>query len=163
MKIMKNILKITMLFILLAGFTSCSNDDDQVYNDTTLEANYINVAGTWMLTEWLGEPLQEGRLCYLELNRRERTFVMYDNSGSMTMRKLSGSFSISKDENDTSIDLISGSYDYGMGDWRNVYRLKVYENKMVWTVQDDLTDISVYERCNEIPEDVINSATGGVN
>ncbi len=152
---MKSILKIMMLFALLVGFTSCSNDDEPGYTDPSLEASNITVAGTWELTEWLGEPLTDGLYCYITLDRKEKTYVMYENMGSMTARKKTGNYTISKDENDETIDLITGDYDYGNGEWNNVYKLKVYKDKMIWTVYEDDSDVSVYTRVNKVPEDII--------
>lgn len=151
---MKTIFKITMFFALLLIATACSNNDEPVMGNLPLEATYTNVAGTWELTNWNGEPLAEGLYCYLELDRRSQSFVIYDNMNSMYANKLTGTFTLAKDKKDETVDLISGKYDYDGGSWSNVYQIVLFEGRMEWTVQGDATDVSIYERCNEIPEDI---------
>ncbi len=141
-----------MLFTLLLSIVACSNDDDKVFEEAALEASYINIAGTWGLTEWNGQTI-ENIYTYITFDRREHTFVMYQNMDSMYAREITGSFTISKDENDESIDLISGDYDYDNGKWNNTYEIKIYKDRMVWTVVGDASDVSVYTRC-ELPTDL---------
>ena len=146
---MKNIFRIAMLFTLLLSTAACSNsNDNKVFEEAALEASYINIAGTWGLTEWNGQSI-ETIYTYITFDRRERTFVMYQNMDSMYPRKITGSFSLSKDENDESIDLISGDYDYDNGKWNNTYEIKIYKEKMIWTVVGDASDVSVYTRSEE--------------
>lgn len=142
---MKNILKITLLLSLIFSTVACSSDDNTDYNDASLDVNYLNVSGTWALTEWNGEAI-DNIYCYLVLDRKEKTFVMYQNMDSMTPRKLTGTFTLSKDKNDETIDLISGVYDFGNGKWNNDYIIQVYKDKMIWTVSNDPSDVSVYTR-----------------
>ncbi|MGL4519039.1 MAG: lipocalin family protein [Phocaeicola sp.] len=156
---MKTFFKIMMFFSLLFTATACSNSDEPVIENMPIEATYANVAGTWELTSWNDAPLAEGLYCYLEFNRKDRTFVIYDNMNSMVAHKQTGSFTIAKDPKNEKIDLISGRYDYDGGKWSNVYQLVVFENQMNWTVQGDLSDVSIYERCNEIPAEVLNGTS----
>jgi len=153
---MKNIFKTILIFAIVIAATACSNDDEPKIVELPLEATYANVAGTWQLTSWNGKPLAEGLYCYLELNRKEQTFVVYDNMNSMYAHKLTGIFTIAKDPKDEKLDIISGLYDYDGGSWSNQYQLLVYAQRMEWTVQTDLTDVSVYERCPVIPEAVVS-------
>ena len=53
---MKTIFRIMVLFMLLFNFSACS-DDEEVFVVPTLEVNYANLNGTWMLTEWNGQPI----------------------------------------------------------------------------------------------------------
>ncbi len=150
---MKNIFKLTMLLSLIFVSVACSNnDDDKVFQEVTLEANYINIAGTWGLTEWNGEKI-ETIYNYITFDRREKTFVMYQNMDSMYAREITGSFTLSKDADDNSVDIISGVYDYQNGAWNNQYEIKIYADRMVWTVVGDASDVSVYTRC-ELPSDL---------
>ena len=56
--------------------------------------------------------------------------------------------------------VIRGSYDYGAGDWAHRYIVTDFtETSMVWTAKDDRSDISVYERCDGIPEDITGGKT----
>lgn len=159
---MKKTFNIMMLFALLVSVAACSKGKDEPIVDLPLEATYTNVAGTWMLTSLNDAPLTEGLYCYIELNRKDRTFVTYDNLGSMYANRLTGTYELGTDKKDSSIDLISGKYDFGWGSWNNVYQVVVYEERMVWSVQGG-TEVSVYERCAEIPEDVKNGTVRSVS
>lgn len=77
----KFIFRIMMCISLLAMTTACSKDEEApvVYQ----EVNYATMNGTWMLTEFNGAPLQEGQYVYITFNRKEHTFEMYENMGSM--------------------------------------------------------------------------------
>lgn len=156
---MKNIFKIVLFLSIVIAATACSNDDEPKIVEQPLEVTYANVAGTWQLTNWNGKPLVDGLYCYIELNRKEQTFVIYDNMNSMFAHKLTGSFTLAKDENDESIDIISGAYDYDGGSWSNSYQLQVFAQRMTWTVLTDHTDVSLYERCPAIPDNVLNGVS----
>lgn len=150
---MKKIFNLMMIFSFLLCVTACSTSEDAPVVEMPLEATYSNVAGTWQLTNWNGAPLNEGLYCYMELDRKNQTFVIYDNMDSMYDKKMTGSYKLSKDKNDENVDLISGEYAFGFGTWNNVYQIVVFEERMEWTVQGDATDVSIYERCAEIPEE----------
>ena len=147
---MKTLFRIMALFMLLFNFSACS-DDEEVSVVPTLEVNYANLNGTWMLTEWNGQPISEGTYCYIDFNRREHTFKMYQKFDSMYARCITGEFTLEKD--DELGDIISGTYDYGMGDWNNSYIITdlLEAGSMVWTVKGDNTDVCKYERCDEVP------------
>ena len=70
-------------------------------------------------------------------------------------RHITGSFAIKNDPYQGYI--ISGSYDYGMGDWNQSYLVTrlLKSGSMIWTAKDDVTDISRYERCNEVPAEIL--------
>lgn len=154
---MKTILRVMTLCVLLIGFQSCSDDD----NNTplpSLEVNYANIAGTWMLAEWNnGEPVPEGTYCYIYFDRRDKVFKMYQKFDSMYAKCITGEYSI---EEDVYLGyIIDGEYDYGNGDWNNSYIVtNLYEFSMVWTAKNDKSNVCKYVRCDEIPQDVIDEA-----
>ena len=73
-------------------------------------------------------------------------------------RKLTGRFAIETDEELGAI--IYGNYDYSAGDWQHRYIVTDFsKTQMIWTAKDDRSDISVYERCDGIPEDITGGKT----
>ena len=94
---MKTLFRIMALFMLLFNFSACS-DDEEALEVPTLEVNYANLHGTWMLTEWNGQPISEGTYCYIDFNRREHTFKMYQKFDSMYARCITGEFTLEKDD-----------------------------------------------------------------
>ena len=52
------------------------------------------------------------------------------------------------------------NYDYSAGDWQHRYIVTDFsKTQMIWTAKDDRSDISVYERCDGIPEDITGGKT----
>ena len=73
-------------------------------------------------------------------------------------RKLTGRFAIETDEELGAI--IYGNYDYSVGDWQHRYIVTDFsKTQMIWTAKDDRSDISVYERCDGIPEEITGGKT----
>ena len=69
-----------------------------------------------------------------------------------------GRFAIETDEELGAI--IYGNYDYSAGDWQHRYIVTDFsKTQMIWTAKDDRSDISVYERCDGIPEDITGGKT----
>lgn len=150
---MKSILKLAFVSLSIALLSACDNEKAHV-NPMEVTAN--NISGTWYLAEWNGQPLAEGSFVYIEFIRKDAKYVMYQNLDSFGTRKLTGRFAIDTDDELGAI--IRGSYDYGAGDWTHRYIVTdLTKDSMVWTAKDDRTDVSVYKRCDGIPEDV----TGG--
>ena len=118
-----------------------------------------NLHGTWKLVEWNnGEKVPEGTYCYIVFDRREQTYVMYQKFDSMYGRRITGSFKI---KNDPYLGyVISGDYDYNRGDWNQSYIVTrlLKSGSMVWTGKDDTADISRYERCVEVPAEIIKES-----
>jgi hypothetical protein len=72
----------------------------------------------------------------------------------MYARCITGEFFLEKD--DKWGDVINGTYDYGMGEWNNSYVITdlLESGSMIWTVRGDDSDISKYERCSKVPDDI---------
>lgn len=140
------------------AFVACSSDDDEP-EEPSLEVTPANLSGTWKLVEWNnGQPVPEGVYCYLVFNRREQTFDIYQKFDSMYGRHITGSFAIKQDPYLGYV--VSGSYDYGMGDWNQSYIVTrlVASGSMTWTAKDDNTDVCRYERCAEVPADIVKES-----
>ncbi len=155
---MKKFLKFAVLS--LAAITMCACDDDESYVDPGLEVTPHNLSGTWQLAEWQGAPLAEGSFVYIELTRKVQLFSMYQNLDSALPRELTGRFAITTDEALGSI--IMGQYDYGMGDWNHQYIVTDLDaDSMVWTAKDNPEDVSLYVRCESIPDEVTGDSGSG--
>jgi hypothetical protein len=154
---MKIILKILALSVLLIGFSACSDDED-VPVVPTLDVNYANLNGVWSLTEWNGNPMDGEIYCYIVFDRRNHTFKLYQKFDSMYARCITGEFQLEEDDDWGFV--ISGTYDYGMGDWNHEYIISdlLATGSMTWTVKGDDTDVCIYTRCAEVPAEVIAEA-----
>ena len=153
----KTIFRLMALIVLTLCIQGCSDDEDK-YVEPPLAVTPANIAGAWQLTQWNSAPLAEGTYCYIIFNRRERTYAMYQKFDSMYARCITGTYSI--EENSDSEYIISGTYDYGRGNWNNSYIVtELYaQGSMVWTAKEDKTDVSVYKRCDSVPQDIIDEA-----
>lgn len=147
---MKRFILLTISLFAL-GFVAC-DDEPEVPAEPQLEVTANNIAGEWQLAEWKGAQLAEGSYVYLSFDRRERTFVIYQNLDSFSTRELTGSFYIEMDPEQGAV--IRGSYDYDRGDWAHRYLVKsLTANEMVWVAKDDAEDQSIYVRA-EIPAEI---------
>lgn len=142
----------TALFIMFAvGFMACNKDNEEPVVYETV--NYATINGTWMLTEFNGKALEEGQYVYITFNRKEHTFEMYDNMGSMYSHKSTGTFEITED--DELGYILTGEYDFSHDLWNEYIVSEMTDETMKWTVKDNSEDVSVYTRCSEIPADIL--------
>ena len=132
--------------VLFAGCKKPLENDLPLPNKAV---TYTTISGAWELMEWNGEALAENTCLYIEFNGREHRFDMWDNIGSMYVQHRSGTFTISQDESERYI--LSGQYDFGIGDWNNNYEVKMLAEgeKMVWYAEEEN---SVFSRTDAIPE-----------
>lgn len=141
-----------LLFLAVMSIIAISCEKPVVDNEQPLpqpDVTYETIAGAWQLTEWRGEALSEQTFLYIEFDDESRRFEMWDNIGSMYTQHKSGTFSIA--QNDQKEFVLTGTYDNGVGDWANVYtvRMMAQGEKMVWCAEDE---ISIFSRISEIPE-----------
>ena len=157
---MKNIFRI-MLLLTTMLFVSCG-DDDEVKLPDTKDVNYANIAGSWRLSEWNGENLEgDTRYYYITFDRKEkdgkRSYTIYTNLNSATSEQIPGSFLLSKE--DDYGDIISGTYYYQLhtdDEWEYSYIVSgLTDTSMIWTAKEDMGEMKVYTRCNEVPADII--------
>ena len=142
----------TALFIMFAvGFMACNKDNEEPVVYETV--NYATINGTWMLTELNGKALEEGQYVYITFNRKEHTFEMYDNMGSMYSHKSTGTFEITED--DELGYVLTGEYDFSRDPWNEYIVSEMTDETMKWTVKDNAEDVSVYTKCAEIPAEVL--------
>ena len=153
---MKNLLKISLLLLLAVGLTAC--DDDKSYDDPGLEVSLYNISGTWKLASWNnGESLADGSYVYLELSYRDgNEFTIYQNLDSFGPRRITGTYNLSTDDSLGSI--IRGMYDYENGDWNHRYIIRnLFSDRMTWIATDDAQNVSVYVRCEGVPQEILDA------
>ena len=116
-----------------------------------IAVTYAALDGSWQLTMWQGAELAEETYLYIIFDRKEHRYTMWDNIDSMYATDTTGSFSISEEE-DGSYTL-TGTYDYGMGEWSYAYMVTLDEggNRMVWRARG-ASEVMVFKRVAEIPE-----------
>ncbi len=150
---MKKLLKIALL--LCSVFVWACDDDSQPV-EPSLNVTANNLAGTWHLATWHGEPLAEGSFVYIEFVRKGQTFKLYQNLDSFRPVIKSGRFSITTDEK-LGAAVLSGDYDHSLNaTWAHRYVVRdLTKTSMTWIVTTDEDDVTVYERCDGIPEDIL--------
>ncbi len=159
---MKKIFRILLGSLMLVAATACEDSDEQV-GPRYLDVDYANVAGVWRLAEVNGIMQDENPYLYLILNCRAdedrdnlRTFESYDNMNSGLSRHVEGIYNIKAEEDE--LPVIGGYYDHGIGInlWEHDYYVtELTAERMVWTATDNPDDISVYERCDAVPEEIV--------
>ena len=143
---MRKFLKIALMVSFMALAFACAKDEPAV---PAMEVTPNNISGTWKLQEINGTPVADGLFMYLELIRRDKKFAFHENiSGSQTVvNHRTGRFDIFEG------DVITFLYDGSMSEYGKKYQItELTENKMVWVREDDKDEISVYVRCESIPE-----------
>lgn len=159
---MKHLIKLfTLLVVMLlsVGFVSCSSDDDEPA-EQPIAVTPANLDGVWKMTAWNnGQPMPEGTYCYVVFHRRDNTMEMYDNMNSMYAVHTTGSFFVKQDPYLGYI--VGGTYDNGVGDWNQQYIVSnLYKSgSMIWTAKDDANNVCRYERCSEVPAEIIKEAS----
>ena len=114
-----------------------------------IPVTYSALDGCWQMTMWQGAPLAEGTFVYIDFDRATHTYVMWDNINSMYMVDSTGSFAIATEEDGRYT--LSGTYDYGKGDWSNDYSVTLSDggNTMQWRAASTTMD---FVRIEALPE-----------
>ncbi len=146
---MKKIINFALMMMFAAIAASCSDAEKGGIGNTYLDVTPNNISGVWSMESFdNGKPLDEETYRYIVFNRKDRTFVSYDNLNSMEVHKRSGQYDIYFD----SAAIIRGIYDFGQGDWEHRYYVRDLTNsRMVWVAVDDASQVQVYVRA-ELPE-----------
>ena len=144
---MKKIVKFAMVIIAMVAAFGCSKPD--LSGIVFLDVTPNNIKGVWRLESYdNGVKLAEGSYYYIVFDRAERTFVTYDNLGSMGAYKNSGRYDITTD----GAAVIRGMFDFGRGDWEHSYYVRnLTLDSMCWVATDDENISQVYVRA-ELPE-----------
>lgn len=146
---MKNLLKLALAAMVLSSLCAC---DDKVETLQYLEVTPNNISGSWCLESSCGAPLADGNYVYIDFDRKERSFELYQNTDSYATRYITGRYFIYIDGEAGAV--IRGDYDYGNGAWTHRYVVSDLTSKrMVWTALDDANYVDIYVRC-EIPASI---------
>lgn len=149
---MKFFYRVMMLVAIAATVANygCKQREINDLSQPSVAVTYSLIDGAWQMVEWQGKPLAEGLYLYVEFDRTEQHFEMWENIGSMYARNTTGSFRIEQDEYDRYI--LCGTYDYGVGDWNDEYEVTATsENEMIWR-STTTQEVSIYHRIEAIPE-----------
>ncbi len=150
---MKNLFKIALVTITISLFGACT---DKVETTEFLDVTPNNISGSWRLESTCGSALAEGCYVYIDFDRKERSFEIYQNTDSFSTRYITGRYFIYTDDEAGSV--IRGDYDYGNGSWTHRYVVSDLTSKrMVWRALDDPDYVDVYVRC-EIPAHLLPTA-----
>ena len=104
----------TSVAMLAALASGCQTPDSEREPEQIKAVTYYTIDGVWRLEELNDKPLSEDTMLYIDFDRKEHRFEMWDNFDSMYMTKTTGMFAIEQDEYERYI--LSGWYDYGVGD-----------------------------------------------
>lgn len=138
--------------ILSLGLDSCTKKE---LPEQEMEISPTNLAGTWQLAQWNGAPLPSSAFFYIVLERRDRSFIIYQNIDSMLPRRITGTWNLETDPYLGSV--ISGTYDYGVGNWSNEYVISslMPSGTVIWAVKGNPKDVTLYTRCDTVPSDIL--------
>lgn len=144
---MKRFLGFVMVFVAALVLSSCEKEGG--VSNEYLDVTPNNISGVWRVESFdNGVELNENTYRYIEFKRKDKSFVSYDNLGSMEVQKRSGRFDITTD----GAAVIRGQYNFGQGDWEHSYYVRdLTKERMVWVAIDDESLVTVYVRA-ELPD-----------
>lgn len=144
---MKRFLGFAMVFVAALVLSSCEKEGG--VSNEYLDVTPNNISGVWRVESFdNGVELNENTYRYIEFKRKDKSFVSYDNLGSMEVQKRSGRFDITTD----GAAVIRGQYNFGQGDWEHSYYVRdLTKERMVWVAIDDESLVTVYVRA-ELPD-----------
>ncbi|NDV65171.1 hypothetical protein [Bacteroides sp. 224] len=164
---MKTFLKCMLLTVVLCGVWSCS-DDDKTTTLPPTPVTYNEISGTWKMTKWNNEDMNDKRYFYVTFDRKDRVFDIYQNLDTEKTRHLTGRYLLDYDEDLGTV--ISGDYHHAAGSWSHTYLLNDFsKDEMTWVVvtrennllanpwTPDFTDVTIYTRIDAVPEEVLNN------
>lgn len=141
----------TSVAMLAALASGCQTPDSEREPEQIKAVTYYTIDGVWRLTELNDKPLSEDTMLYIDFDRKEHRFEMWDNFDSMYMTKTTGMFAIEQDEYERYI--LSGWYDYGVGDWASDYivEMTILGDYMLWQSMSN-NEKMLLRRVEELPE-----------
>ncbi len=155
-KNMKKWLKMMALSCVAMAFCGCCSSEENEM-PLYLEVTPNNIAGSWQLLSFQdGLTLAEGSYVYIDFERSDKSYKLYQNTDSFSARCITGRYNLQTDSELGTI--IRGNYDYENGDWNHRYVIRnLTKTQMVWVAVDDPSEVSVYVRAS-IPEEILASA-----
>ncbi len=148
MRYFKPICLIAALLSLVA-MTSCDKPTS-IPQSEKIALTYQIIDGYWQLTHLQGEPISADTYLYIEFDRTEHRYTMWDNMDSMYGTQTTGTFAISEQDGTYTL---SGTYDYGVGVWNNKYKVELTsEDRMLWHSLGKELEVMEFNRIDAIPE-----------
>lgn len=141
-----------LLLAVLSSFAVSCVKDELPPKDEYLEVNANNISGKWKLEEWNGSPLSDGTFVYIDIERKDRKYTIYQNLDSFAdvPHIVSGTYNIDTDPELGAV--IRGSYDHDSGEWAHRYIItELTSGSMVWTAKDDPGFVQRYVKIESIP------------
>lgn len=136
---------ILIMLICMITWTSCHEEEDIVEVEHPMAVTYNNLAGTWELVQYYGQPLPQGEYLRLTFDRKEKTVELRSNIDSQNERVQTSTFTLSGDSYYGYV--ISGSYGPVAGDWTHSYYVQLFTSgKMIWTATSNPNYIQVFKK-----------------
>lgn len=131
--------------------TGCDKPDVNRETEQTKAVTYYTIDGAWELTELNDMALEAGTQLYISFDRKEHRFELWDNFDSMYFTKEAGEFIIEQDEYERYI--LSGWYDYGVGDWTQDYivNMTILGDYMQWQGMSK-SEKMLFRKIDDIPD-----------
>ena len=151
-KIIRTLSLIALSLSVFLAASSCTKDKGPE-QETFLEVNASNMAGSWKLFSINSEELMGGTYLHIDFVRNSRTYTLTTNLDSFGdgVHELTGGFSLYTDP--ASGTVIRGFYDHmdaASKDWNHRYVVSdLTEDSMVWTALEDASYVQVFHRATE--------------
>lgn len=148
---MRLLQRLVATLIIVATIAGCEKPAP-LPTEEKIAVTYAALDGCWQLSMWQGAPMAEDTYLYIEFDRREHRYTMWDNIDSMYATDTTGTFAITEEEDGTYT--LSGTYDYGVGDWSSDYRVTLSNKgeRMQWISRSGSFQTMDFVRIEAIPE-----------
>ena len=148
---MRLLQRIVATLIVVATIAGCEKPAP-LPTEEKIAVTYAALDGCWQLSMWQGAPMAENTYLYIEFDRREHRYTIWDNIDSMYATDTTGTFAITEEEDGTYT--LSGTYDYGVGDWSSDYRVTLSNKgeRMQWISRSGSFQAMDFVRIEAIPE-----------
>ncbi len=148
MKHLKSIIAVALL-----SLTACAGDESEPIIPE-LVINSRNIEGVWKLESIDNTTLDDEQYLYIEFERENLTYDMYENFDSKYSTQTVGEFFISKDED--SRTYIDGNYSANFGEkWGEHYYIEDFTlETMAWRGAAS-GEVQRFLRVEQIPEDIV--------
>lgn len=148
---MRLLQRLVATLIVVATIAGCEKPAP-LPTEEKIAVTYAALDGCWQLSMWQGAPMAEDTYLYIEFDRREHRYTIWDNIDSMYATDTTGTFAITEEEDGTYT--LSGTYDYGVGDWSSDYRVTLSNKgeRMQWISRSGSFQTMDFVRIEAIPE-----------
>ena len=148
---MRLLQRLVATLIVVATIAGCEKPAP-LPTEEKIAVTYAALDGCWQLSMWQGAPMAEDTYLYIEFDRREHRYTIWDNIDSMYATDTTGTFAITEEEDGTYT--LSGTYDYGVGDWSSDYRVTLSNQgeRMQWISRSGSFQTMDFVRIEAIPE-----------